>query len=90
MIILSQDRSKIFNFENAFKLIAEENYVCISDGMYDDNAEVIGIYATKERAKEVLYEIIKSIFEFKKSGELSSIFGFQTIPENTYYEMPKE
>ena len=90
MIILSQDRSKILNFENTFKLIVEENYVCISDGMYDDNVEVIGIYKTEERAKEVLQEIIKSIIEFKRTGELTSISGFQTMSENTYYEMPEE
>lgn len=67
MIIVSQDKTEIVNFENilSIKLYHDEEdpkclyelYCCVNAP--GDNYILIGIYKTEERAKEVLQEIIK-------------------------------
>lgn len=60
MNILSQDKEKVINYDNVNYLgvYRETNYAYISvefSNPYSDFS--IGIYATEERAKEVLLEI---------------------------------
>lgn len=92
MIIVSQDKKQIINFETI-------NFIDImpmDDGRFELDANFahcvteLGYYATEERTKEVLEEIIKAYIESKKAQETTSMFGFSVIPSNTYYEMPKE
>ena len=95
MIIVSQDKKKIINFDNLTQVYITH---CEEDntGYYirfetvDSLYENLGEYATEERAKGVLEEIIKVYIESKKAQETTSIFGFSIIPSNTYYEMPKK
>lgn len=85
MIIVSQDKDGIINFENitAIRLIVnlednKRNMIAIDTV----NAEryTVAKYVTEERAKEVLAEIT----EFWKNGAMSDYKGF------ICYEMPEE
>lgn len=103
MIIVSQDKMEIFNFEEIFRLYVdnwwsneefttEPNCFCIRAEKASDNmlCAFLGEYKTEERAKEVLQEIIRALIEAKKLESSNSIFGFGLIPPNTVYEMPTE
>lgn len=85
MIIVSQDKDGIINFENitAIRLIVnlednKRNMITIDTV----NAEryTVAKYVTEERAKEVLAEIT----EFWKNGAMSDYKGF------ICYEMPED
>ena len=84
MIIVSQDKTKIVNFDNLTQIYItrdeEETATFIRyetvDSLYDD----LGEYKTEERAKEVLQEIT----EFWENGAMSDYKGF------ICYEMPEE
>ena len=91
MIIVSQDKTKIVNFENidAIEIGNPLEYV---DGMFkvfasttSDNEYTLGRYSTEERAKEVLQEIINAIecWEDFKAGMPHDTPNFK-------YEIPKE
>ena len=94
MIIVSQDKKRIVNFDNLTQIYItqdeEETATFIRyetvDSLYDD----LGEYKTEERAKEVLQEIVKATIENKKAEETKDMFGFSIIPADTYYQMPKE
>ena len=70
MIIINQDKTEIFNFEEIFRLYVdnwsneefatEPNCFCIKAENSSDNmiSAFLGEYKTKERAKEVLQEIV--------------------------------
>lgn len=70
MLILSQDKSEVFNFSEIFRLwvdtwsskefATEPDCWCIRAEKASDNmiCAFLGEYATEERAKEVLREII--------------------------------
>ena len=102
MIIISQDKMEIFNFEEIFRLYVdnwsneefatESNCFCIRAEKSSDNmiCAFLGEYKTEERAKEVLQEIIRALIETKKVESADSMFGFSIIPPNTVYEMPTE
>ena len=96
MIIVKQDKKGIVNFNNVTDIYIDKEddgdrhfvfYIPVSN---IDGLDILGIYETEERAKEVLQEIIKAYIESKKAQETTSMFGFSVIPSNTYYEMPKE
>ena len=90
MIIVSQDRKSIYNFDNVKSIDILGNEIYITDDILADEGACIAKYAAEEKAKEVLEEIIKAYIESKKAQETTSMFGFSIVPSNTYYEMPKE
>lgn len=103
MIIVSQDKTEIFNFNEIFRLYVdtwsneefatESNCFCIRAEKASDNmiCVFLGEYSTEERAKEVLQEIVKTTIETRKNQNFNSLFGGPgIIPENTYYEMPED
>ena len=61
MIIVSQDKKSIYNFDNAKSIDILENEIYITDNILADEGTLIGVYETEERAQEVLEEIIKNI-----------------------------
>lgn len=71
MIIVSQDKTKIVNFDNLTQIYLtqdeEETETFIRcetvDSLYDD----LGVYKTEERAKEVLMDIYSKIVDGKKN-----------------------
>lgn len=68
MLILSQDKRKIINFNNVINIIMNKyantcpDITCCT---LKDFEITLGEYATEERAKEILQEIIKA---YKESG----------------------
>lgn len=85
MIIVSQDKRKIVNFDNLFNI----DYYKI-DGNFEIDANTendsvcLGHYKTEERAKEVLQEITKTYFDENCEFE-NGMYHLQKI-----YEMPEE
>ena len=98
MIIVSQDKMEIYNFNEIFKLYVDDWFNIrvekYSDNMIDD---FLGKYETEERAKEVLQEIVKqkAIFEFFKNvPERTQILLAEDFKEDNEifdtYEMPEK
>lgn len=90
MIIVSQDKTEITNFNNINLLKAtKEGRILSYDNAYDskhDCSDVLGKYKTEERAKEVLQEIL----QIYRAGELSKIISGEELAEFFSYEMPEE
>ena len=90
MIIVSQDKRKIVNFDNLFNI----DYYKI-DGNFEIDANTdkdsisLGYYKTEERAKEVLQEIMKRYLEIKCFYN-SKYEVMQAIEQPKVYEMPVE
>ena len=91
MIIVSQDKLQIFNFKTAKNIWIEEEEVEINQieqvvySIYIDG-EIVGEYETKERAKEVLQEIIKAYLDCNEQNALAEY----AYVKNKVYEMPEE
>lgn len=84
MIIVNQREDIIINFTNVISIYVKEKDVQVLMNCIED-ALILGKYATEERAKEVLQEIIKTCtcWENFKYGIAEGI----GTPK---YEMPKE
>ena len=95
MIIVSQDKELILNFEN-IEAIGIGNPLEDDDGMFkvlasttSDNEYTLGRYATEERAKEVLQEIMKKYLDIKCFYN-SKYEVMQAIEQPKIYEIPVE
>lgn len=98
MIIVSQDKETIINFENITRISimppVEEGY---KYSIAINSCLDLGYYKTEERAKEVLDEIVntRAITEIYKcsNDDTQDIFDRKMLEENLIfdtYEMPKE
>ena len=95
MIIISQDRTEIINFDNTLNIALYEDDDDRGWQIYagmkapDDNYRILGYYVTKERAKEVLMEITD---EFTSYMSLENVVGgiqsVHAIPNA--YSMPEK
>lgn len=88
MLILSQHKIVILNFNTATTIIAEKNEVIAR--LINGNKATLGKYDTEERAKEVLQEIIE---EYKSQQYI--IFNaengeYKQIEHKIVYEMPEK
>ena len=85
MIIVSQDREDIINFDNVKMINREENRISVDANFSRGDFYCIAEYATEERAKEVLQEITTRYknWEILKAGQPTGI----CLP---VYEMPQE
>lgn len=105
MIIVSQDKMEILNFDEIFRLYVdnwsneefatEPNCFCIRAEKSSDNmiCAFLGEYKTEERAKEVLQDIssrYEAIELCKREHRMSEIFGYKLADYTPIYEMPKE
>ena len=103
MIIVSQDKMEIFNFEEIFRLYVdnwsnedfatEPDCFCIKAEKSSDNmiCAFLGEYKTEERAKEVLKDIIsryEAIELCKREHSVSDILGYTLGDYTPIYEMP--
>ena len=98
MIIINQDKTEIFNFEEIFRLYVdnwsneefetEPNCFCIKAEKSSDNMiyAFLGEYKTEERAKEVLQEIVSKY----KTTLYNSKTNETVVNVPKVYEMPKE
>ncbi len=95
MIIVSQDKTKIINFDNMTRVYITfdegDDDVCIRIETVDSLYEDLGYYKTEGRAKEVLQEIVKTYVlteQYKVEDERTRI---KLMMEGILlYEMPKE
>ena len=101
MIIISQDKMEVYNFDEIFRLYVdnwsnedfatEPNCFCIKAEKSSDNmiCAFLGEYKTEERAKEVLQEIIDKYKEYATiQNGAGSISNVKILPK--VYEMPKK
>lgn len=87
MIIVSQNKRNIYNFDNVKSIDIVNNEIYISDDILSDMGTCIANYETEKRAKEVLQEIIKS-YRHYRTAECD---GYTNVLEETaVFEMPKE
>lgn len=89
MIIVSQDKGKIINFDNMTRVYItfdEGDDVCIRTETVDSLYEDLGYYKTEGRAKEVLGEIIEL---YMKCNFHSYGAGYGYVA-NAVFEMPAE
>lgn len=90
MIIVSQDKKEVINFENilSVKLFHDdEDNECLYEiyttvNAPGDNYILLGEYNTEERAKEVLQEIVELY--------RNQVNKYHYTNVNNVYEMPKE
>lgn len=98
MIIVSQDKMKIFNFDKIKNIWIDDN---VLDKTYTEfeicaDEETLGFYTTEERAKEVLQEIVKKYSMYLQlNGGPAILKGTSDIAPMVFnipkvYEMPKE
>ncbi len=88
MIIVSQGKGKIINFDNMTRVYItfdKGDDVCIRTETVDSLYEDLGYYKTEERAKEVLQEIVTRYKNWAnmKVGQPSGV----CLP---VYEMPED
>ena len=93
MIIVSQDKGKIINFDNMTRVYINfdkgDDDFCIRTETVDSLYEDLGYYKTEERTKEVLQEIIDKYKEYATiQNKVGSISDVEILPK--VYEMPKE
>lgn len=89
MIIVSQDKKKIINFERITEITVSGTGILVGDNVFIPKGEEVGKYKTEERAKEVLKEIWK-FYEISKRYECSSNNGIMIFLEPTFaYQMPE-
>lgn len=96
MIIVSQDKEKIVNFDNMTRVYITfdegDDDVCIRTETVDSLYEDLGYYKTEERAKEVLAEIIKFYRDYRTAecdGYTDSCNKF-VLQETAVFEMPED
>ncbi len=85
MIIVSQDKSEIINFDKVQNIYVSGRFISLNFEL--NNNEVIGTYETEERAKEVLKEILEA---YKNCNYYSLSQMGEGFVINDYYEMPEE
>lgn len=85
MIIVSQDNKKIFNFNNiSLIFIQHENEIWIDT---EKTCNLLGKYATEQRAKEVLQEIITHYRDYRTA----ECDGYTNVLQETaVFEIPEK
>ena len=88
MIIVSQNKESIYNFNNIKSIDVIKNEIYLDDIISDYIGTKIAEYETEERAKEILKEICLNYEKWKNlevfNGNIE--IGFS----RPVYEMPKE
>ena len=89
MIIVSQNKKNIYNFNNVKSIDIVGNEIYITDDILSDMGTCIANYETEERAKEVLQQIINKYKEYHSLYDVKEqTLGVLNVPK--VYEMPKE
>lgn len=97
MIIVSQDKNAIINFDNINEIrVTNTKDIIMFDNTYrssDDCSDKLGTYETEERAKEVLEEIKKAycctkILQIPNINYKQEIYT-KDMAELIGYEMPE-
>ncbi len=89
MIIVSQDKDVIINFDNIANLVVIENNIVSICNVEETTGITIAEYKNEERAKEILQEIVGLYRRCQQViGERGGVANFIYPPK--VYEMPKE
>lgn len=89
MIIVSQDKDAIINFDNIANLVVIENNIVSICNVEETTGITIAEYKNEERAKEILQEIVGLYRRCQQViGERGGVANFIYPPK--VYEMPKE
>lgn len=93
MIIVKQDKKGIVNFDNVTDIYVDKEedgnryfvlYIPVSNL---EGIDILGEYATEERAKKVLQEIIKAYRDYRTA----ECDGYTNVLQETaVYEMPEK
>lgn len=90
MLIISQDKGKIINFDNMTRVYINfdegDDDVCIRTETVDSLFEDLGYYKTEERARKVLQEIIETYLDCNEQSVLANY----AYVKNKVFEMPTE
>ena len=94
MIIVSQNRETIVNFNNIVYIDIEKNtfgkyFISAYFDKEDSDFVWLGVYETKERAKEVLEEIIGMYEHTKHRFAYENIVLFGNKNKDNVYYMPE-
>lgn len=89
MIIISQDKTRIYNFERVSEIVVSGTEICISDSLRQEEGLVIATYKTEERAKEVLITIMQW-YDKLRTDIVEAIAYSCSMNGYYYFEMPKE
>lgn len=93
MIIVSQDKGKIINFDNMTRVYItfdeDDDDVCIRTETVDSLYEDLGYYKTEGRAKEILQEIALT-FGISKNCPIMLDEVDLLFKKMARYEMPAE
>ena len=87
MILVSQDKKKIINFERIAEVIVSDEDICVSNNFEVQKGLIIATYESEERAKEVLQEITEKICE--SSNIKMDIEGINCVVSKQIYYMPE-
>lgn len=89
MIIVSQDKDNVINYDNVTSLWIDDNVLDKTNTTFYINADenFLGEYETEERAKEVLQEITEKICE--GSNIQMDIEGINCEVSKQIYYMPE-
>ena len=97
MIIVSQDKETIVNFNNISIITQVDGRIGVTNNATNSTVSEIGVYKTEERAKKVLQEIITSYadFNYLKSFPANITKSVEQFMHKKYsyfnvYEMPEE
>lgn len=98
MIIVSQDKDNVINYDNVKRLWIDDNVLDKTNTTFYINADddFLGEYETEERAKEVLKEIVEKYSSYLElKGGVAFMQGGMNIQPNIFnipkvYEMPEE
>lgn len=98
MIIVGQDKMQIFNFDRIKNIWIDDNVLDKTDTEFEicADGEILGYYKTKERAEEVLQEIVEKYSTYLQlNGGPAILQGQIDIQPNIFnipkvYKMPKE
>ena len=95
MIIVSQDKGKIINFDNMTRVYITfdegDDDVCIRIETVDSLYEDLGYYKTEGRAKEVLQEIVRIYVLTEQYNVEDERTRIKLMMEGILlYEMPKD
>ena len=93
MIIVSQDKDSIINFARTQNIWIDDNVLDKTSTTFEicADGEILGEYATEERAKEVLEEITQYYkqFEYFREITIGQRHDDTRKNESGVYEMPK-
>ena len=81
MIIVNQDRDEIVNFENINNIFIFYDNEVRACGNVDGNIYTLGRYETKERAKEVLQEIVERYRHQTNKHHFTEVDNVYEMPE---------